>query len=115
MIILADKSFKTKTQLKIFVSSYLKNNTQIHDTDKIWILKLLERHPRWIDKCHDFKDVFIQKSSSGNNAFYLLKENGDFEDISYLKCIDGEKNKLHVLQALRFEISDFIQKFKRPI
>ncbi len=70
---LGNRTFATKKQAKEFVSLYLKCNDDISDDDKIWIIDLFKKHPRWNVKSNDLKDIVIMKSNRGHNSFHLIK------------------------------------------
>lgn len=112
---LGDKVFKTKKEAKTFVSQYLKTHNKIDINDKIWILDLLQMHPRWLQKSADMKDITIKKTDRGQNAFHLIKNTGELEDISYLKCFNGENEHLLLYKALRYDIEKQIISFRNQI
>jgi hypothetical protein len=112
---LGNKKFKSKKETKEFVSQYLKSNDSVDVSDKPWILDLLKKHPRWNEKSVSLKDVVIKKTDRGQNAFHLIKNNGDIEDISYLKCLNGENEKQLLYKAMRHEINGQIEQFRKKI
>jgi len=111
---LGTKMFKTKTEAKKFVSNFLRSHTIISDEDKSWIIDLLSRHPRWEEKSANMADICIYRHTS-TYGFGIRKQDGTLEDISYLKCFDGETTHGLLIKAMRHSINDQIAEYKQSL
>lgn len=111
--LIGEKEFESKKSAKEFISGYLKNNLIIDQENEKWILELLMMHPRWTEKSKNMEKIIIKKTLKGDHAFHLIKDNGEIEDISYIKCFNGENSNELLNKALRFEIDTQITEFRR--
>jgi len=54
------------------------------------IKRLLDFHPRGVEKSQGLVGIKVAKSQRGNTrCFYIIKEDRQVEDFSYLKCLDA--------------------------
>jgi ribonuclease HI/viroplasmin and RNaseH domain-containing protein len=84
--------------------------------DYLFFLELFTRHPNWLEKTENMKDVKIRNNKIYLNQKEVLieKENGDLEDISVLnKCISGKETNNNLNIAMRNAIENQIQQFKK--
>ena len=93
-------TFDSKTRAKEYIQNILRKyplNTYINSEDFLFILDLLNRHPRQEEKIGvGILSIKIQKDEFGRNKqFLILRKDGSSTDFSYLTCLDGKyKNSL---------------------
>ena len=112
--------FKTQTALynhfkniinKIGICESIKLN---YPDDYLDLCDVFKRHPRYPEKFIGFIDIKIKYNLIYKNQYdvFIIKDNGDIDDVSVLKsCISGKpKNKL--LEAMRVSINNQIIEFR---
>lgn len=114
---LGDLCFNTKNDLKNYVSQWLKLSSVgyvIGIDDEEWVLCLLSQHPSWIEKSKNMKNIEIGYTR-GNNHFSIRKLDGTIDDISYLKCLNGDTDYCKVMKAFRDSIIPQILAFRLSV
>ena len=112
--------FKTQKDLKkhfqniidkIGICESVKSN---YPTDYLDLCDVFERHPNYPKKFIGFNDIKINYNPVYKTILdvYIIKQNGEIDDVSVLKsCITGKpKNKLQI--AMRLSIQPQITEFK---
>ncbi len=114
---LGDLGFNTKSEMKKYISQWLKLTypSYVIDTDdEEWVMCLLSQHPSWSKKSKDMKWIEIGYTF-GNNHFNIRYQDGSTDDISYLKCLNGESNYQNVIKAFRDSIAYQIISYRNNI
>ena len=116
---LGDYVFKTKKSMLVFVAAWVQSKPHgyvLTSLDMEWVNSLLKMHPRYDEKCKGMTGIMI-KSVFKHNCFFIIKDDGSMEDISYIKCVSGKdtSNEVNIHSALRWTIHDQISEFKECI
>lgn len=116
---IGEYEFGTKAEAKTAVQKIL-NENQLRDTlrgnEDIFIRDLIALHPATEDKIGcgiDHVEIRRDPSYGTTRCFYILRTDGSSTDVSYIKCIDGEKRRQLLRPALRKEILPQILQFKQ--
>ncbi len=114
---LGNLGFPTKTTLRQFVSDWLSSSYHGYEVctyDQDWVLELLTMHPRATLKLTGMVKIIIEHGG-GHFHFSIVRETGDIEDISYIKCLQGETIVNNTLKALRHIIQGQIAEFRKAV
>lgn len=135
--ILADKTFKTKETLTNYFK-YILNNSELNESLtgqwKYEVIELIKQHSKAEEKIgtgiqsivvEKHFDEYTQKPAKYPH-FHIYRVDGSDIDFSYYKCIRNMKSikgnvsplmksdkLIDVKKALRFEIKEYIYKFKK--
>jgi len=102
----------TKTEILNKCKQLLNGNKLTHD-DKVFLISVFKNHSDWDSKKgSNPKDIIIEKTSWGNNCFFILREDGTKTDISYIKALTKPSHKKEVLIALRYAVKDEIYNYR---
>jgi len=112
-MIIADRSFDSKKELKQCISNYFKKFNDIQEVDLKFFKELLKFHPNYENKCKKMENIFLAKNSWGTKCIHIFNTDGTIDDISYLKCIDGVNNYTNMTKAFRCEIEYQIKNFRK--
>ena len=111
--------FGTKSEAKTAVQKIL-NGNQLRDVltgdEDIFIRDLIALHPATEDKiCCGIDHIEIRPDPNygTTRCFYIMRIDGSSTDVSYIKCIDGEKRRQLLRPALRNAILSQILQFKQ--
>lgn len=84
--------------------------------DYIFFIELFTRHPNWMEKTKNMKDIKIRNNKKYKNQKEVLieKENGDLIDISVLnKCITCKETKNNLYDAMRNAVENQTKELKK--
>ena len=123
-ILFNNKCFKTKGAFKLYIKEIIYNHIGITSSIKDnynnyfdEMIELFKRHPKYINKTKNLKDIEIIQNIQNKNAFGMNIINNDntITSISWVTCIKGTnasvKQKLN--NAFRSSISNQIMDFKK--
>jgi hypothetical protein len=116
-ITLGDMVFGSKKQLGEFVSTWLRHSYdgyKINMENDPWILDLLQMHPFASTKLIGMVGLHVRYREPWY-CFVIDKNDGSTEEISYIKCMNGESKNQLVLAAMRNTIRDQTAKFKKDL
>lgn len=110
--------FRTKKQFENYIKDLIKNKIGICDSLKnteYWsmILELSMRHPDWVKKSSNMKDMIIRKSEWGNIEMAILNHDDTITTFSYNTAIKGlpmTKNcRLNMMlrEAIKYQIHTY--------
>ena len=123
-----NKNFKSKEQIK----KYFKNIKDKYDDNTLLkkqneeeyndVIALFKNHEEYEKKTENMRDILIKRDYYRNKAFYIFKNDGSIEDISYIhsiNCIGKTKQQIlekmtvkDLTQALRYCIKPQIYQFR---
>jgi hypothetical protein len=93
---IAEKVFKTKTELKTFTKTILNKyvvNNSLDKSDLEFITELLKRHPEYENKIgKGINDIVVRTDMrwQKTKCFHIVRVDGTETDFSYLSCIDND-------------------------
>lgn len=87
------------------------------EQDYYELMELFKNHPDYPDKLHNVIDIKIEKNPRNKKyfAFYLIKNDRNIDNISYLACINKPNLNKDINSALRDCIETQISNFKRSL
>lgn len=120
-ITIGDVTFKTQVALEGHVRKLINtigqcNSIKEHSTDTYnFLCNLFMRHPTCTEKMNHMIDICVKLNKFKNGyEFYIIRSNGDHEDISWRKCVTGKGDtcitKLKI--AMRVAVEPQIIKYK---
>lgn len=109
----------TKEQIKERCRRILNSDQRVVASveDFNFLIGVFKEHPYWDKKTKGLKIVRIEigkaKGSHPTKCFYIVRENGEKTDISYIWCINKDNlKKKDVIQACRTAVDERIRTFK---
>lgn len=103
---LADRSFRTKTELTAFIRQMLKDCPEgvVPEDQAAYLFDLFTRHPLYERKVGSGVLRFEVRGSFAYKGFWFIRTDGSAEDFSFHKCINANPVSVHrsdVLKAMR--------------
>lgn len=97
---IADIDFPSKAAAIQFIQSLVArydNEEPITGQDGEFVAALFRLHPRHVEKIMTFAAPILHFTVStnigGSRCFYAVLENGDYQDFSFKKCLNGAAAK----------------------
>lgn len=123
-IVFLGETYESQRDFETFVKNLIYNDIglcndiqNVHPSHYITLVEILKRHPNFVSKTRNMRNIKIIVDKLNVNAFkvIIVENNGDEIDISWKSAITGKTkgNKHKLMSAMRSSIEEQILRFRQ--